>query len=156
MKRSSSHRLLAHGRMFAAGCLVLLVLVAGAWTSWNTAHHIVLAKGREHGTMTVTGCGEDVCTGSFAPDAKSGKRPGVTIERSVAVNKGARFPVVVKPGTGDVVRTGTPGFLHAWVPLGGALVLAALVIGGGMRLTRTAWGTGIAGAVLLVATFIAL
>ncbi|MFD9500352.1 hypothetical protein [Streptomyces sp. NPDC060035] len=156
MKRSSSHRLLAHGRMFAAGCLVLLVLVAGAWTSWNTAHHIVLAKGREHGTMTVTGCGEDVCTGSFTPDAESGKRPGVTIERSVAVKKGARFPVVVKPGTGDVVRTGTPGFLHAWVPLGGALVLAALVIGGGMRLTRTAWGTGIAGAALLVATFIAL
>ncbi|MFD4690462.1 MULTISPECIES: hypothetical protein [unclassified Streptomyces] len=156
MKRSSSHRLLAHGRMFAAGCLVLLVLVAGAWTSWNTAHHIVLAKGREHGTMSVTGCGEDVCTGSFAPDAESGKRPGVTIERSVAVKKGDRFPVVVKPGTGDVVRTGTPGFLHAWVPLGGALVLAALVIGGGMRLTRTAWGTGIAGAALLVATFIAL
>lgn len=156
MKRSSSHRVLAHGRMFAAGCLVLLVLVAGAWTSWNTAHHIVLAKGREHGTMSVTGCGEDVCTGSFAPDAESQKRPGVTIERSVAVKKGDRFPVVVKPGTGDVVRTGTPGFLHAWVPLGGALVLAALVIGGGMRLTRTAWGTGIAGAALLVATFIAL
>lgn len=156
MKRSSSHRLLAHGRMFAAGCLVLLVLVAGAWTSWNTAHHIVLAKGREHGTMSVTGCGEDVCTGSFAPDAESQKRPGVSIERSVAVKKGDRFPVVVKPGTGEVVRTGTPGFLHAWVPLGGALVLAALVIGGGMRLTRTAWGTGIAGAVLLVATFIAL
>lgn len=156
MKRSSSHRLLAHGRMFAAGCLVLLMLVAGAWTSWNTAHHIVLAKGREHGTMSVTGCGEDVCTGSFTPDAESGKRPGVTIEKSVAVKKGARFPVVVKPGTGDVVRTGTPGFLHAWVPLGGALVLAALVIGGGMRLTRTAWGTGIAGAVLLVATFVAL
>lgn len=62
----------------------------------------------------------------------------------------------MKPGTGDVVRTGTPGFLHAWVPLGGALVLAALVIAGGMRLTRTAWGTGIAGAVLLLATFIAL
>ncbi|MGW0789033.1 hypothetical protein ACWD04_12440 [Streptomyces sp. NPDC002911] len=156
MKRSSSHRLLAHGRMFAAGCVVLLLLVAGVWSSWNSAHHIVLAKGREHGTMAVTTCGEDVCTGSFAADAESRDRSAVTIQRSVAVKKGARFPVVLKPGTGEVVRTGTPGFLHAWVPLGGALVLAALLIGGGMRLTRTAWGAGIAGAVLLTATFVAL
>ena len=156
MKRSSSHRLLAHGRGFAAGCVVLLLLVAGVWSSWDDAHHVVLAKGREHGTMAVTACGEDVCTGSFTADAESRDRAAVRIERSVAVKKGARFPVVVKPGTGDVVRTGTPGFLHAWVPLGGALVLAALVIGGGMRLTRTAWGAGIAGAVLLTATFVAL
>ncbi|MEU5715460.1 hypothetical protein AB0G71_06650 [Streptomyces sp. NPDC020403] len=156
MKRSSSHRLLAHGRSFAAGCVVLLLLVAGAWTSWNTAHHIVLATGREHGTMAVTGCGEDVCSGSFAPDAKSRERTGVTIERSVAVRKGDRFPVVVKPGTGEVVRTGTAGLLHAWVPFGGALVLAAFLIGGGLRMTRTAWGAGIAGAVLLAATFVAL
>ncbi|MFE9726541.1 hypothetical protein ACFYQ5_23825 [Streptomyces sp. NPDC005794] len=156
MKRSSSHRLLAHGRMFAAGCVVLLLLVAGVWSSWNSAHHIVLSEGREHGTMVVTACDEDVCTGSFTADAEARDRSAVTIQRSVAVKKGARFPVVVKPGTGDVVRTGTPGFLHAWVPLGGALVLAALVIGGGMRLTRTAWGAGIAGAVLLTATFFAL
>ncbi|MFJ9059686.1 hypothetical protein [Streptomyces sp. NPDC102409] len=156
MKRSSSHRLVAHGRTFAAGCVVVLLLVAGVWSSWDTAHHIVLAKGREHGTMVVTACGEDACTGSFTPDADAEERSAVTIERSVAVKKGARFPVVVKPGTGDVVRTGTPGFLHAWVPLGGALLLAALVIGGGMRLTRTAWGAGIAGAALLTATFVAL
>ncbi|MEV5159705.1 hypothetical protein [Streptomyces sp. NPDC053728] len=156
MKRSSSHRLVAHGRTFAAGCVVLLLLAAGVWSSWDTAYHIVLAKGREHGTMAVTSCGEDVCTGSFSPDADAQGRDAVTIERSVAVRKGDRFPVVVKPGSGDVVRTGTPGLLHAWVPLGGAMVLAALVIGGGMRLTRTAWGTGIAGAALLTATFVAL
>ncbi|MFE2764132.1 hypothetical protein [Streptomyces halstedii] len=156
MKRSTSHRLLDHGRTFAAGCVVLLLLVAGVWASWETAHHIVLAKGREHGTMSVTGCGEDMCTGSFAPDAQSERRSGVTIERSVAVRKGDRFPVVVKPGTGEVVRTGVPGFLHAWVPLGGALVLASLLLAGGLRLTRTAWGTGAAGAVLLAATFFAL
>ncbi|MCX5412032.1 hypothetical protein [Streptomyces sp. NBC_00059] len=156
MKRSSSHRMLAHGRTFAAGCVVLLLLVAGVWASWDTAHHIVLAKGREHGTMAVTECGEDACSGSFSPDADSQDRSVVTIERSVAAQKGDRFPVVVKPGTGDVVRTGVPGFLHAWVPLGGALLMAALMIGGGLRLTRTAWGTGTAGAVLLMATFIAL
>ncbi|WP_069174414.1 hypothetical protein [Streptomyces griseus] len=156
MKRSSSHRLLAHGRSFVAGCVVVLLLVAGAWTSWDTAHHVVLAAGREHGTMAVTGCGEDVCSGSFAPDAESRERAGVTIARSVAVRTGDRFPVVVKPGTGEVVRTGTAGLLHAWVPFGGALVLAAFLIGGGLRMTRTAWGAGLAGAVLLGATFFAL
>lgn len=64
--------------------------------------------------------------------------------------------MVVKPGTDAVVRTGVPGFLHAWVPLGGAMVLAAFVIGGGLRMSRTAWGAGTAGAALLVATFVAL
>lgn len=156
MKRSSSPRMLAHGRTFAAGCIVLLVLVAGVWASWNTAHHVVLSKGREHGTMTVTGCGEEVCTGSYAPDETSPERAGVSVVKSVAAKKGDRFPVVVKPGTGDVVRTGTAGFLHAWVPFGGALLLSAAVIGGGLRLPRTAWVAGIAGAALLVATFIAL
>ena len=156
MKRSSSHRLVAHGRVVAAGCIVLLMLVAGAWASWNTAHHIILSKGREHGTMTVTGCEDTACTGSYEPDQDSPQRSRVTIGKSVAAEKGDRFPVVVKPGTGEVVRTGTPGFLHAWVPFGGALLLSALLIGGGLRLPRLAWGVATAGAVLLMATFIAL
>ncbi|WNI24350.1 hypothetical protein [Streptomyces sp. ITFR-16] len=156
MKPSSSPRALQYARSAALGCVVLLLLVAGVLSSWDSAHHIVLAKGREHGTMTVTGCGSEVCTGSFTPSDGAAARSRVSVDRSVAARKGDRFPVVVKPGTDDVVRTGAPGFLHAWVPLGGALVLAALVIGGGLRMTRTAWGTGIAGGVLLVATFIAL
>ncbi|MFD3654156.1 hypothetical protein ACTU45_26880 [Streptomyces sp. 24-1644] len=156
MKRSSSHRLVAHGRVVAAGCVVLLMLVAGAWTSWNTAYHVVLSKGREHGTLTVTGCGDTSCTGPYVPDRDSPPRSRVTIAKSVAVEKGDRFPVVVKPGTGEAVRTGTPGFLHAWVPFGGALLLSALLIGGGLRLPRVAWGAATAGAVLLTATFFAL
>ncbi|QXQ97360.1 hypothetical protein [Streptomyces sp. WY228] len=156
MKRSSSRRAAVAGRRAAMGLVVLVLLVAGAWSSWDTAHHIVLAKGRDHGTVTVTGCGEDTCTGSYEPDSVSRERARVTLDASVAARKGDRFPVVVKPGTDAVVRTGLPGFLHAWVPLGGALVLAAFVIGGGLRLTRTAWGTGTAGAALLVATFVAL
>ncbi|MFE7356047.1 hypothetical protein ACFU8Q_23370 [Streptomyces sp. NPDC057543] len=156
MKRSSSHRALVHARNAAMGGVVLLLLAAGVFSSWSSAHHIMLPKGREHGTMTVTGCGADVCTGPFTPSGQAAARARVTIEKSVAAQRGERFPVVVKPGTDDVVRTGIPGFLHAWVPLGGALVLAALVIGGGLRLPRIAWGTGIAGAVLLVATFFAL
>ncbi|MCM2413634.1 MULTISPECIES: hypothetical protein [unclassified Streptomyces] len=156
MKRSSSHRALQYGRSAGLGCVVLLLLVAGFLSSWDSAQHIVLAKGREHGTMTVTACGSEVCTGPYAPSDDGAARSRVSVEKSVAAKKGDRFPVVVKPDTFEVVRTGTPGFLHAWLPLGGALVLAALVIGGGLRLTRIAWGTGIAGAVLLVATFVAL
>ncbi|MEV5603299.1 hypothetical protein AB0L33_17850 [Streptomyces sp. NPDC052299] len=156
MKRNPSHRALLYGRSAVLGLVVVVLLVAGVLTSWGAAHHIVLGKGREHGTMTVTGCGDDVCTGSFAPGDGAAARSRVSVDSSVAARKGDRFPVVVKPGTDEVVRTGAPGFLHAWVPLGGALVLAALVIGGGLRLTRTAWGTGVAGGVLLVAAFIAL
>ncbi|QNE76885.1 hypothetical protein F0344_21730 [Streptomyces finlayi] len=156
MKRSSSHRLVSHGRIAAAGCIVLLMLVAGVWSSWNTAHHVVLSKGREHGTMTVTGCGETACAGSYVPDRDSPQRARVTIVKSVAAEKGDRFPVVVKPGTGEVVRTGTAGFLHAWVPFGGALLLSALLIAGGLRMPRAAWGTAAAGAALLTATFLAL
>lgn len=156
MKRSSSQRALHFGRNTVMACVVLVLLVAGVLSSWGSAHHIILAKGREHGTMTVTGCGSDVCTGPFAPGENAEARSRVSIERSVAVRKGDRFPVVVKPGTTEVVRTGTAGFLHAWMPLGGALLLAALVIGGGLRMGRTAWAAGLAGAVLLVATFFAL
>ncbi|MCX4964202.1 hypothetical protein OHA98_05095 [Streptomyces sp. NBC_00654] len=156
MKRSSPHRAILFGRLAAMGLVALLLLVAGAWSSWNTAHHVVLSKGREHGTLTVTGCGEEWCTGPYEPDAKSPDRSRLTVEKSVAAKKGDRFPVVVKPGTDAAVRVGTAGFLHAWMPLGGSLLLAALVIGGGLRLSRTAWGFGTAGAVLLVATFVAL
>ncbi|WP_329127941.1 hypothetical protein [Streptomyces sp. NBC_01465] len=138
------------------GSVVALVLVAGVWSSWGTAQHVLLAKGRDHGTMTVTACGDDVCTGPFAPSGSASPRALVRIDRSVAAKKGERLPVVVKPGTDQVVRTGAAGVLHAWLPLGGAMVLAALVIGGGLRFTRTAWGVGLAGAALLTATFVAL
>lgn len=156
MKRSSSHRAVQYGRSAALGCVVLLLLVAGVLSSWDSAHHIVLAKGREHGTMTVTGCGSEVCTGPYTPSDDGSARSRVSVDKSVAAKKGDRFPVVVKPDTFEVVRTGTPGFLHAWVPLGGALVLAGLVIGGGLRLPRVGWGAGIAGGALLMATFVAL
>lgn len=156
MKRSSSQRAALVGRRAVMGLVALVLLVAGAWSSWSTAHHIILAKGREHGTVTVTRCGEETCTGAFVPDAVSRDRARVSVGSSVAAREGDRFPVVVKPGSDAVVRTGTPGFLHAWVPLGGAMVLAAFVIGGGLRMPRTAWAAGTAGAALLVATFVAL
>jgi hypothetical protein len=153
---SPSHPALSFGRASATAVVALLLLIGGIWASWDTAQHVMLARGREHGTLTVVSCADEVCTGPYDPDGAAGPRGGMTIEESVAVKKGEHFPVVVKPDSHEMVRTGLAGLLHAWVPLGGALLLASLVIGGGMRLTRTAWGTAVAGAVLLFASFLAL
>lgn len=153
-KRTS---LFPYARDTAMVLVALLLIVAGVWASWGTAQHVLLSKGRLHGTITVTGCGDEVCTGRFAPEGSVGAaRTDMTIARSVAVEKGGRYDVVVKPDTREVVRTGWAGGLHAWLPLAGALVLAALVIGGGLRWTRVAWGAGVTGGVLLVASFLAL
>lgn len=54
------------------------------------------------------------------------------------------------------MRSGPAGVLYAWVPLGGALLLAAVVVAGGMRLVRPAWVLGLSGAGLLTAAFVAL
>ncbi|MFI8521515.1 hypothetical protein ACIGEZ_27395 [Streptomyces sp. NPDC085481] len=143
-------------RNAAMALVVLLLLVAGAWSSWDTAQHVLLAKGREHGTLTVTGCNEETCSGRYVPEDPASKHRALTIAHSVAAEKGETLPVVVKPGTEEAVRTGWGGGLHAWLPLGGALLLAAPLIGGGMRLPRTAWSVAGAGAALLLGAFFAL
>ncbi|WP_405617026.1 hypothetical protein OG292_25105 [Streptomyces sp. NBC_01511] len=156
MKPSSSQLALSVGRRAAMACVAALLLAAGFWTSWGTAQHVLLSKGREHGTLSVTECGDTACTGTYDPEGSPGPRAGTRIERSVAVKRGRSYEVVLKPGTGELVRSGSSGALLAWVPLGGALLLAAPVVGGGLRLTRMAWGTALAGAVLLAAAFFAL
>ncbi|MEE1755886.1 hypothetical protein [Streptomyces sp. SP18CS02] len=154
MKKRTSALPLA--RNAAMALVAALLVVAGVWASWGTAQHILLSKGREHGTLTVTGCSADTCTGRYDPQGPAGPRTDMSIPHSVAAEKGASFPVVVKPDTSELVRTGWPGGLHAWLPLGGALLLAALVIGGGLRLPRLAWLVAGAGGALLVGTFFAL
>lgn len=156
MKRNSSDRMITHARTAAMALVALLLVVAGFWTSWGDAQHVLLSKGREHGTLRIESCDEEVCTGAYAPTDTAAPRDGVTIERSVAVREGETLAVVLRPGTGEAVRTGPAGGLFAWLPLGGALLLAALVIGGGMRLTRAAWVAASAGGALLVAAFLAL
>jgi hypothetical protein len=139
--------------------IVLLIIAAGVWTSWKTAQHIVLTKGRERGTMTVAACHDTTCTGPYLPDdtAQGGPRAKVTIDTSLTRHRtGEKIPVAIEPGTDTAVRTGWAGGLHAWVPLGGALLLAAVVIAGGLRLRRLAWSVGLLGAGLLIAAFVAL
>jgi hypothetical protein len=80
----------------------------------------------------------------------------VVIEKSVAVRKGRTYAVVMKPGGDVAVRSGPAGVLYAWVPLGGALLLASVVVAGGLRRTRLAWAMALSGAALLTAAFAAL
>ncbi|MFF8906704.1 hypothetical protein [Streptomyces olivaceoviridis] len=154
--RQASVSALRFGRVAAMGALAALILFAGVRGSWGTAQHVMLAKGRESGTVKVTRCAGDTCTGPFTPTS-AGSRPRARVEigKSVAVRTGSTYAVVLKPGTGEAVRSGPAGVLYAWVPLGGALLLASVVVAGGMRLVRTAWVLGLSGVVLLTAAFAA-
>lgn len=146
-----------YGRLGSMGLVALLILVAGVWGSWPSAQHVMLSEGREQGTMTVSRCDDDLCWGPYEPvSTGSTARERVSIERSVAVETGKTYTVVVKPGSREVVRTGPAGLLHAWVPLGGALLLASVVVAGGLRMPRTAWVLGGSGLALITAAWVAL
>lgn len=148
---------LRFGRLAAMGVVAALILIAGVWASWGTAHHVMLTKGRESGTIEVTRCGAHTCSGPYTPiSAGSQPRESVVIEKNVAVRKGQTYTVVVKPGGGDVVRSGPAGVLYAWVPLGGALLLASVVVAGGLRRTRAAWVMAGSGIALLTAVFVTI
>ncbi|MFF2020763.1 hypothetical protein ACFVW2_02975 [Streptomyces sp. NPDC058171] len=137
------------------GVVALLLLIAGVWASWGTAQHVMLAKGRERGTMTVEGCDAEECVGAYAPGSSGSQARGrVVLDQSVGADPGDRIPVVVKPDTDQVVRTGRAGLLRAWVPLGGALLLASVIIAGGVRMPRTAWATAAAALALLTAAVV--
>ncbi|GAA5703014.1 MULTISPECIES: hypothetical protein [Streptomyces] len=153
----SAYAVLRFGRIAAMGTVAVLILIAGVWGSWGTAQHVMLTKGRERGTMTVARCSGDRCTGPYVPATEGSKaRARVVIEQPVAVRRGEVLTVVVKPGSDQVVRTGPAGVLYAWVPLGGALLLASVVVAGGLRMARTAWALAGSGLVLLTAAFAAL
>ncbi|KUL69362.1 MULTISPECIES: hypothetical protein [unclassified Streptomyces] len=146
---------LRFGRVAVMGAVVLLILVAGVWGSWGSAQHVMLTKGREHGTIEVARCGADTCAGPYAPvSVGSRARASVVIEKSVAVREGETYAVVVKPGTDEVVRSGPAGVLYAWVPLGGALLLASVVAAGGLRRARLAWLLAGAGVALLTGAYV--
>ncbi|MFE9030271.1 hypothetical protein ACFYOA_29095 [Streptomyces iakyrus] len=146
---------LRFGRFAAMGTVAVLILVAGVWASWGTAQHVMLTKGRERGTVEVARCSSDACWGRFTPSSAGAQpRSRVVLERSVAVETGRTYTVVVKPGGEDAVRSGPAGVLYAWVPLGGALLLASVVVAGGLLRTRAAWVLALSGVALLTAAFV--
>lgn len=102
-------------------------------------------------------CAQDVCSGPYTPLSHGSQARGrVDIEKTVAVRKGQTYTVVVKPGSADVVRSGPAGVLYAWVPMGGALLLASVVVAGGLRRTRLAWVLAGSGIALLTAAFVTI
>ncbi|MFI7242867.1 hypothetical protein [Streptomyces qinglanensis] len=132
-----------------AGLLALVALVlvvAGVWTSWDTASTAM--AGDERGTVTVRSCEDDECTGTFRNEKRS-RSEQVTVSEFVSGGEGQTLEVAVQPGTDHVIRTGPAGVLYAWVPLGGALLLASLVLAGGLRMRRTAVATGACGALIM-------
>jgi len=152
-KRSRLRRLgeIAFGMLLLAraglmALIALVLVVAGVWTSWDTA--TTAMSGSERGTVTVAKCGDDECTGTFR-GAKTSKPERVTVSEFVSGGKGQTVDVAVQPGTDHVIRTGPAGILYAWVPLGGALLLASLVIAGGLRMKKTALLTGVCGALIM-------
>ncbi|MFC8141476.1 hypothetical protein ACFUKV_06875 [Streptomyces paradoxus] len=148
---------LRFGRFAAMGAVAVLILIAGVWASWGTAQHVMLTKGRERGTVEVARCGPDSCSGRFTPLSEGSQpRSRVVLEKSVAVEKGRTYTVVMKPGSDDAVRSGPAGVLYAWVPLGGALLLASVVVAGGLSRTRAAWVMALSGVALLTAAFVAV
>ncbi|MEU9334983.1 hypothetical protein AB0D49_17715 [Streptomyces sp. NPDC048290] len=148
---------LRFGRFAAMGTVAALILIAGVWASWGSAQYVMLTKGRERGTIEVARCADAVCTGAYTPlSSGSTARRSVALEDTVAVTEGQTYTVVMKPGGAEAVRSGPGGVLYAWVPLGGALLLASVVVAGGLRRTRAALVLAGAGAVLLTAAFFAV
>jgi hypothetical protein len=145
------------GRLAAMSTVAVLILVAGVWGSWGSAQHVMLTKGREQGTVEVTRCGEDTCVGPYTPlSAGSTARARVVLEKSVAVRKGRTYTVVLKPDSDEAVRSGPAGILFAWVPLGGALLLASVVVAGGLGRARAGWVLAGSGVALLTAAFVTI
>ncbi|GGO88365.1 hypothetical protein [Wenjunlia tyrosinilytica] len=136
-------------------CLVFLVLAGGVWVSWRASEDAMNGD-RVRGVLTVSSCSKHVCTGEFMEDGTGRVRRRMRIDESVVGRTGETLRVAVKPGTDSVVRTGPAGVLHAWLPLGGALLLASLVLVGGLGLRRTGWVAGIAGVALMGASFVTL
>ncbi|MFC5953352.1 hypothetical protein ACFP51_02245 [Streptomyces pratens] len=146
---------LRFGRFAAMGAVAVLILIAGVWASWGTAQYAMLTKGREQGAVAVTSCGEHACTGAYTPVSPGSQpRAEVVLENNAAVAKGRTYTVVMKPGGTEVVRSGPAGILYAWVPLGGALMLASVVVAGGLLRTRVAWVMGLSGVALVTAAFL--
>ncbi|WP_181767587.1 hypothetical protein [Streptomyces albidus (ex Kaewkla and Franco 2022)] len=139
-------------RNILLGLVVLLLLVAGGWTSWETAGPAL--TGDQRGTVRIAKCTDDECSGSFTPAGEGGSLvKKVTLAESASGEVGERLQVALRPGTTEAVRTGPSGALYGAVPFGGSLMLAALVVAGGLRWKRTALVLGLLGAALMGASW---
>ncbi|MFR9673464.1 hypothetical protein [Streptomyces sp. TR06-5] len=133
--------------------LALLLVIAGAWTSWDTARPAMFREAGTPGVLVVEECADEFCTGTFEPDGGGAPQQDVAIKAAVADGTGERLETALLPDGEEAVRTGPAGVLYAWVPLGGGLLLASLVLAGGLRMRRTAWTLAVLGAGTMVGAF---
>lgn len=155
--RSSADRMLWLGRVLGSALLAVLLVVAGWWSSWETVRHSLYAKESQRGVLTLASCDRSACTGAFAPRSVLGEElDGVRLSQRIGLEEGDELAVALWPDDrSEAIRTGLPGFLYGWLPLTGALLLAGVVIAGGMRLYRTGWTVGGLALALIGATFFA-
>ncbi|WP_230423769.1 hypothetical protein [Streptomyces radicis] len=143
-----THGALRVARMAFGWLLAAFLVAAGGWASFDPVEDAVRADGRERSTMTLVACDRDACTGMLASTGET-----VVLRQVIAREEGERLDVALRPGTDEAVRTGAAGALYAGLPLIGALLMAAVVIGGGLRLYRTAWAVAGGALAALLATF---
>ncbi len=149
----STYGLLLLVKAVVAGALVFAVLAAGVWLSWGPVEDALGHRGLERGVMTVRSCGTSWCRGTLAPYGQGRAIPTVRVDRLVTTGTGQRFPVAVRRDSTEVVRTGPAGLLFALRSVAGALLLAALGLGFGLGLRRTAWTAAALGALLVAVPF---
>ncbi|MFF2376384.1 hypothetical protein ACFVUW_18585 [Streptomyces xiamenensis] len=135
-------------RMILMTLLALLMVTGGAWSSWDTARDALRSPEGAAGPLTLRECDRERCTGTFGSSGET-----VALYQRIGREPGETLEVALRPGTAEVVRTGAPGVLYACLPLAGSLLLAGIVIAGGLRMYRTAWATAGAGIALLAAAF---
>ncbi|KAB8164342.1 hypothetical protein FH609_014180 [Streptomyces sp. 3MP-14] len=130
------------GRLVASWLLAAALVLGGAYAAWDTTRDTFGLGDTEKGEVTLLRCEQRDCTGIFAPSGDT-----VVLEQRIARVEGESL-TVVRPLDGDLVfRADAAGRLYALAPLSGALLLAAVVIGGGLRRYRLAWivaGTALA------------
>ncbi|GAB2925858.1 hypothetical protein [Streptomyces mayteni] len=144
----SAFGVLLLARYLFMGLLALLIVTAGTLMSWDTARDAMSPGDLPQGALTLDSCADDACTGVFEPSGAT-----VRLVQPIGREPGDTLDVAVYEDAGEAIRTGLPGVLYAWLPLMGALLLAAIVIGGGLRMYRTATGTGAAALLAMVVTF---
>ena len=158
VKRSRRRRLgeSVYGFLLLARTLLLVLgtaalLVAGVWMASGNAYPALL--GSDTGTVRIASCGPDECTGRFVPDTGSAPQR-VTVAHAVSGTPGERLDVAVRDaGERHVVRTDAAGVLYSLAPVAGALLLASIVVVGGLRMRRLGVSMGLLGAAALGATW---